>query len=513
MLKNVLLANSGAVGIVVTVVVVLIVVMLLLMIMTRIKTCPPDKVLVVYGKNKKNKDGTYKSSKCIHGGIAFVAPFVQKFTYLDLTPLSMSVDLKSALSKQNIRIDVPSIFTVGISTDPAIMQNAAERLLGLTLQNISDLAKDIIFGQLRLVIATMEIEEINTDRDKFLDAISRNVEGELKKIGLKLINVNVTDISDESGYIIALGKEAAAKAINEARISVAEEDKKGSIGQANAKMQERISVAEAESAAITGENKAKADIAQSKALLREKEAESLKIAVSAEKIQEAKALQESYAAQQQAEHARAAREQATREADIIVAAEIEKKKKEIDAEAEAEQMRRKAKAVNFGIVYGIGAFSLSQDIGVSVAEADRYIKNYLDTFSGVRRYMEETVEFAQQHGYIETMFGRRRALPEIHSTNKNIVNFGKRVAMNTPIQGTAADIIKIAMIKVYRRLKAEQLSARLILQVHDELIVEAPLHELEQVKHLLVEEMQNAVQLSVLLKADVGCGKSWLDAK
>ena len=177
------------------------------------------------------------------------------------------------------------------------------------------------------------------------------------------------------------------------------------------------------------------------------------------------------------------------------------------------EMRRKAKAVNFGIVYGIGAFSLSQDIGVSVAEADRYIKNYLDTFSGVRRYMEETVEFAQQHGYIETMFGRRRALPEIHSTNKNIVNFGKRVAMNTPIQGTAADIIKIAMIKVYRRLKAEQLSARLILQVHDELIVEAPLHELGQVKHLLVEEMQNAVQLSVLLKADVGCGKSWLNAK
>ena len=177
------------------------------------------------------------------------------------------------------------------------------------------------------------------------------------------------------------------------------------------------------------------------------------------------------------------------------------------------EMRRKAKAVNFGIVYGIGAFSLSQDIGVSVAEADRYIKNYLDTFSGVRRYMEETVEFAQQHGYIETMFGRRRALPEIHSTNKNIVNFGKRVAMNTPIQGTAADIIKIAMIKVYRRLKAEQLSARLILQVHDELIVEAPLHELEQVKHLLVEEMQNAVQLSVLLKADVGCGTSWLVAR
>lgn len=238
---------------------------------------------------------------------------------------------------------MPCIFTVGISTDPAVMQNAAERLLGLSLQNISDLAKDIIFGQLRLVIATMEIEEINTDRDKFLDAISRNVEGELKKIGLKLINVNVTDISDESGYIIALGKEAAAKAINDARISVAEEDKKGSIGQANAKMQERISVAEAESAAIAGENKAKAEIAQSKAILREKEAESLKLAVTAEKVQEAKALEESYLAQKEAEISRAAREEATRQADIIVAAEIEKRKMEIDAEAQAEQMRRKAK--------------------------------------------------------------------------------------------------------------------------------------------------------------------------
>lgn len=177
------------------------------------------------------------------------------------------------------------------------------------------------------------------------------------------------------------------------------------------------------------------------------------------------------------------------------------------------EMRRKAKAVNFGIVYGIGAFSLSQDIGVSVAEADRYIKNYLDTFSGVKKYMEDTVTFAQENGYIETLYGRRRALPEISSSNKNIVNFGKRVAMNTPIQGTAADIIKIAMIRVYRRLKKEQLDARLILQVHDELIVEAPQHEVEQVKALLQEEMQAAAKLKVLLKADVGTGKTWYDAK
>jgi len=299
--------------------------------------------MVIYGKISPNKDGTYRSSKCIHGGAAFIVPFFQSYTFLDLTPLSISVDLKNALSKQNIRIDVPSVFTVGISTDPAVMQNAAERLRGLELRQISELAKDVIFGQLRLVIATMDIEEINTDRDKFLEAISRNVEGELKKLGLKLINVNMTDISDESGYIVALGKEAAAKAINDAKISVAEENKKGAIGQANAQMQQRINVAESESRAIEGENKAKAEIAQSRALLRQKEAEAMKLAVTAENVQAAKAKEESYAAEQSAEIARASREKATKEADIIVSSEIEKRKVEIEADAEAEKQRRLAK--------------------------------------------------------------------------------------------------------------------------------------------------------------------------
>ena len=306
---NNLLANVGAtIGIILGIVFGLIFVMAMLVVFTRYKKCPSDKIMVIYGKISKNKDGTYRSAKCVHGGASLVWPLVQSYTFLDLTPLSISVDLKSALSKQNIRIDVPSIFTVGISTDPAIMQNAAERLLGLQLREISDLAKDIIFGQLRLVIATMDIEEINTDRDKFLEAISRNVEGELKKIGLKLINVNVTDISDESGYIVALGKEAAAKAINDAKISVAEENRKGAIGEANAQMQQRINVADAESKAIDGENKAKAEIAASKALLRQKEAEAMKVAVTAENVQAAKAKEESYAAEQQAEIARASRE-------------------------------------------------------------------------------------------------------------------------------------------------------------------------------------------------------------
>ncbi|MBQ1934856.1 MAG: flotillin family protein, partial [Clostridia bacterium] len=195
---------------------------------SRYKKCPSDKIMVIYGSIGKNKDGTARSSRCIHGGAEFIVPVFQSYAYLDLTPISIQVDLKNALSRQNIRIDVPSRFTVGISTEPGVMQNAAERLLGLQLSEIQELSKDIIFGQLRLIIATMDIEEINTDRDKFLAAVSSNVETELRKIGLRLINVNVTDISDESGYIAALGKEAAAKAINDAKKSVAEQDRDGS---------------------------------------------------------------------------------------------------------------------------------------------------------------------------------------------------------------------------------------------------------------------------------------------
>ena len=315
---------------------------LLVAIMRRYKKCPSDKVMVVYGNVGSNKDGTSRSSKCIHGGAAFVWPIIQAAEYLDLTPISISVDLQNALSRQNIRINVPSTFTVGISTENGVMQNAAERLLGLKLGQIQELAKDIIFGQLRLVIATMDIEEINADRDKFLDAVSRNVETELKKIGLRLINVNVTDISDESGYIEALGKEAAAKAINDAKRTVAEKERDGSIGVANADRDQRVSVSEANALAIEGENNAKVQVAMSDAQRREKEAEALRLATAAESIQAAKEREEAYAAEQQAEAARAAREKATQEADVIVSTEIAKRKAELEAEAEAEQIRRKA---------------------------------------------------------------------------------------------------------------------------------------------------------------------------
>ena len=177
------------------------------------------------------------------------------------------------------------------------------------------------------------------------------------------------------------------------------------------------------------------------------------------------------------------------------------------------EMRRAAKAVNFGIVYGIGAFSLSKDIGVTVSAADNYIKNYLETYSGVRDFMNKVVEDAIKNGYSETMFGRRRYIPELASKNKNIQAFGKRAAMNAPIQGTAADIIKIAMVRVFRRLREENLDARLILQVHDELIIEASEKDKEKTALILGEEMRNAVKLDVPLTADVQEGKSWYDAK
>lgn len=323
-------------------------------ILKRYRRCPSDKILVIYGKTGKNRTGSISSAKCVHGGAAFIWPVFQDYAFLDLKPISIECNLTNALSKQNIRVDVPCRFTVGISTEPEVMTNAAERLLGLSSDSIQNVATDILFGQLRLVIATMDIEEINADRDKFLASVSANVEAELRKIGLKLINVNVTDIRDESGYIEALGKEAAAKAINDAKKSVAEQNRFGEIGKAEADRDKdiriaettrdtRIKTAEANALAVEGENSSKIAIANSDALRREKEAEAARVAVAAEKVQAAKALEEAYKSERDAELARADREKATQQANVVVPAQIEKEKAIIDAEAEAEKIRRKAK--------------------------------------------------------------------------------------------------------------------------------------------------------------------------
>jgi len=220
--------------------VVLVLFSLLLMFVKRYKRCPSNRVLVVFGKT-----GGGNAAKCVHGGAKFVYPLIQDYAYLNLDPIQIEVPLKGALSIENIRVNVPSVFTVAIGTDPETMQNAAIRLLGLGTQEIKEQARDIIFGQLRQVIASMRIEDINRDRDKFLECIQKSLEPELKKIGLVLINVNITDITDESGYIEAIGRKAAAVAIQQAKIDVAEQEKKGQIGVAEAQREMDVAVANA----------------------------------------------------------------------------------------------------------------------------------------------------------------------------------------------------------------------------------------------------------------------------
>ena len=301
----------------------------------RYKRCPSDRILVVYGKV-----GGGKSAVCYHGGASFIWPIIQDYQFLDLTPLPIDIRLEGALSKQNIRVNTPSTFTVGISTEPGVMENAAERLLGLNLEHIKELAKDIIFGQMRVVIATMDIEEINADRDKLIANISTGVEVELKKVGLRLINVNVQDITDASGYIDALGQEAASKAIAEAKIKVAMADRDGEIGAASAQRDKRISVAAANAEATGGENTALIEIANSNAQRRSAQAEAERVATAAEKVASAKVLEEAYVSEQKAEMQRAERDKATQFANIVVPAEVAKQRQIVEADAEAERVRR-----------------------------------------------------------------------------------------------------------------------------------------------------------------------------
>ncbi len=321
----------------------------ILFLASRYRRCPSDRILVVYGRVGKDQ-----SSRCIHGGGTFVWPLVQDYAYLSLTPMTINIPLQNALSLQNIRINVPSTFTVGISTTSAIMQNAAERLLRLPPREIEEMAKEIIFGQLRLTVASLTIEQINQDRESFLESIRKNVEPELNKIGLYLINVNITDITDESMYIDSIGKKAASEAVNRAKVDVADQDKLGAIGEAEANRERAVRVAENEAQAVKGrktaeadrriyvqqqeaqavggENKAKADIADVNAVLAVKEAEALQQGEVAKREAQVEIQKAQYLAEQERLRAQE-----------IVRQEIDKQKVEIAAEAEAEKRRREAK--------------------------------------------------------------------------------------------------------------------------------------------------------------------------
>jgi len=350
---------------------------------SRYKRCPSDKILVVYGK----VGGDNLSAKCYHGGAAFIWPVIQDYQFLDLTPIPIDIKLEGALSQQNIRVNTPSTFMVGISTEPGVMENAAERMLGLDLEQVRQLARDIIFGQMRVVIATMPIEEINTDRDKLIANISLGVEVELKKVGLRLINVNVQDITDESGYIDALGKEAAARAINEAKIKVAQQVRDGDIGAAEAQRDQRIRVAEANARATEGENLSAVEIAKSNASRREKEAESLRIATAAEKVAAAKSLEEAYGAEELAERQRAKRDEAAQAATVVVQAEIERQRIEVMAEAQKSQVRLAAEADKLRTELGAEAEKRRVEL-TAQAEAERLRITKQGEADGLKAYME-----------------------------------------------------------------------------------------------------------------------------
>ena len=244
--------SFGTVGVVATI--VLLILFVLTMLVRQYRRCPSNRILVVYGKVAGQR-----AARCMHGGGTFIVPLLQSYAYLNLEPMTIEIDLAAALSKKNIRVNVPSTFTIGISTEPDIMNNAAERLLGLNEQEVAAQARDIILGQMRLVIATLSIEEINQDREKFLDLVNKNVSTEVNKIGLELINVNVRDITDESGYIEALGRKAASEAINQAKVEVAEADRSGAIGHANADREMQVEVARQKAESAAGQKQAERD--------------------------------------------------------------------------------------------------------------------------------------------------------------------------------------------------------------------------------------------------------------
>jgi flotillin len=379
--------ETNVVALALALAIVLIVSGLVVALARRYKRCPSNRVLVIYGRTGKGQ-----VARTLHGGGAFVLPLVQEYAYLSLDPIQIEIPLDGALSMENIRISVPSVFTVAIGTEPAIMNNAAVRLLGLGTKEIMKQAEDIIFGQLRQVIASMGIQDINRDRDQFRSSVQESLEPELAKIGLVLINVNIKDITDESGYIEAIGRKAASQAIQQASIDVAEQEKKGAIGVAEAQRERSISVAnadklreigmkeadreravrvaeldkereigerqakylqesavkdaeremrvrvsEANAKAVEGENLAKALIAETNSKLRIREAEAFQAAETRQKEAEAAVREAQYLAEARAAEAEAKKREAETRAELESVAKAVKAQTIVDAEAAAEQ--------------------------------------------------------------------------------------------------------------------------------------------------------------------------------
>ena len=384
------MAEAGALLTIMMFATILFLVAIVIFFAQRYKRCPPDKVMVVYGRTDKGK-----ASRTIHGGAALVWPLIQDYAFLTLTPITINIDLRNALSLQNIRINVPSTFTIGVSTEKQIMANAAERLLGLKQSDIEEMAKEIIFGQLRLTVASLTIEQINQDRDAFLELTRKNVDTELQKVGLYLINVNLVDITDESDYIESIGKKAAATAVENARVDVANAERDGAVGAAaanrtkeievaknlaeaekgrkTAEADQRVYVGQQEALAVSGENSAKAEIANSDADLAEAEASANQRAEVATAISEA-----------EIQKAKFTEEEERLKASEIVREQIQKQQIEIAAEAEAERQRRIARG-----------------------EADAILARYEAEASGVQKVLE--AKAAGYQGLVNSAGGDTKA--------------------------------------------------------------------------------------------------------
>ncbi|HIL67271.1 MAG: flotillin [Methanobacteriota archaeon] len=337
----------------------------------RYKRCPPDQIMVIYGRTEKTSEGRPKPSKTLHGGAALVWPLIQDYSYLSLKPMTIQIDLQRALSLQNIRINVPSTFTIGVSTEPAIMANAAERLLGIQFDDIQEMAKQIIFGQLRLTVATLTIEQINQDRDSFLELIQKNVGQEMRKVGLYLINVNIEDITDESDYIESIGKKAASTAVEQARIDVANAQRDGAIGQAKAdrakeievaqntaeaekgrkaaQADQRVYVEQQEAMAVAGENSAQAEIAMANADLAEAEASAKQRADVATAQSEAEIAKATYHEEEQKLRATEIVRETITKQQIEIAAEADAQRQRLIARGEADAILAKYEAEAEGI--------------------------------------------------------------------------------------------------------------------------------------------------------------------
>jgi len=377
----------------IVVLIVIVTFVFVMLLMKQYKRCPSNRVLVIYGRSGTIHD----AATCIHGGAKFVVPLIQDYAWLSLEPMQIEFPLRGALSVENIRVNVPSVFTVAVGSTPELMQNAAIRILGLSNGEIKKQAEDIIFGQLRQVIASMQIEDINRDRDKFLEAVQSSLDPELRKIGLVLINVNITDITDESGYIEAIGQKAASQAIQKARgdvadnekmgevrvaeaerekavqvanahkvreigtrqamreqaVRVAELDKEQKIGEQTASFQReaevkaaerdmRIRLAQADASAVEGENLSKADIAASQASLQVKKAEAYELGETRKVRAEGCVLEAEHVARTKAALAEAERIEAERRAELEAPAKAERARIEVDAAAEAAKRRIEA---------------------------------------------------------------------------------------------------------------------------------------------------------------------------